>query len=83
MGDWNQPVGENGRRWFERKMEEHTRVRNVRAEGPMTYVIERASMSDVRVWLCDVYTLGIADFEEIRAADPLINAIVVLSIWNH
>ena len=83
MAEWNDPVSDNGRMWFERKMEEHTRVRNVRAEGPQTYVIERKNMSSVRVWLCDVYTLGVADYEAIRAADPKIDAIVVLSIWNH
>jgi hypothetical protein len=64
--EWNEPVSANGRQWFERKMDEHTKVLAFRGDGPMVYVIKRKSMSDVRVWLCDVYTLGVADFEKIR-----------------
>jgi hypothetical protein len=46
------------------------------------YVLERVGLPPVRVWICDVYTLGIADYMAIRAEDPDVDAILTISMWN-
>lgn len=82
--DWNDPATETSRQFFEQAMRAHTRVRDVSAVDDHVYLLRRhGQLSDVRVWVCDVYTLGIADYMAIRDAAPDTNAIVVLSQWNH
>jgi hypothetical protein len=83
MGEWDERPGAAGREWFEQTLARHTRVEKFRSVGDQVYVVQRRGLPDVRVWLCDVYTLGVADYEAIRNADPAVDAIVVLSAWNH
>lgn len=83
MADWDDPPSEPGREWFERMLDRHTSVQGFQLEGDQVYVVQRYGLPNVRVWLCDVYTLGVAAYESIRNADPAVDAIVVLSVWNH
>lgn len=81
--EWSDPPGASGRAWFEQKIKGHTRVRGLQAINELVYVVERVNMPDVRVWLCEAYTFGVADYYAVRQADPEVNAVVVLSVWNH
>lgn len=84
MNDWeSKPPSASSREWFEQRLDQHTRVRGFQAEGDHVYVIQRRGLPDIRVWLCEIYMLGVADYEAIRNADPAVDAIVVLSAWNH
>src|SRR4051794_3017222 len=82
MVDPGQRPSEDSFAYFERAIGGHSRVRALRRDGDQVYIVERKSGPDVRVWLCDIYTLGVADYYEIREADPDIDAIVVVSLWN-
>jgi hypothetical protein len=83
MAEWNDPPSTKGREWFEQMLQQHARVEAFKPAGDQVYVIARDQLPDVRLWLCDVYTLGIADYEAIRSADSAVDGIVVLSQWNH
>ncbi len=80
--EWQHPVGDAGRAWFEQQIRGHTRVRSLEALDANRYVIGRHNLPDVRLWLCGVYTSDspITTPSESRTHR---DAIVVLSVWNH
>jgi hypothetical protein len=79
---WNDPPSTSSLEFFVRAVGEHTRVVGVDAEGSQVFRVRRRELPDVRVWVCDVYTLGVADYAAIRAADGDLDAIVTLSGYN-
>jgi hypothetical protein len=56
---------------------------SVAKESQNVFAVKRGgALSDVRVWVCDVYTLGLADYFKITQKDPELNAIVTMSGYN-
>jgi hypothetical protein len=80
--DRSQRPADSSFEFFETAIRGHSRVKRLARVADQAYVVERQSLPEVRVWLCDIYTLGVADYYAIRDADPEVNAIVVVSIWN-
>ncbi len=80
--DWDDAPAKKSIDFFIRAVREHNRVTSVRQESPNLYIVERDGLSTVRVWLCDVYTLGVADYMHIRHEDPDVNCIVTISGFN-
>ena len=57
-------------------------VNAVVGSRPQRYLLKRRGMDSVRVFLTNVYTLGIADYLAISQAHQDIDAIVTLSGYN-
>ena len=58
-------------------------VTSVKRPGRQVMLVERKDKSDVKVFLTDIYILGLADVYEILAIAPDVNAILAISNWNH
>lgn len=82
MPDWDEEPEESRIQFFESAVEGHSKVAGVEREAPQVYRIRRHGMKDVRVYLQDVYVLGIVDYDLIRAAHPDIRCIVTAANWN-
>jgi hypothetical protein len=79
---WDDPVSRSTAAFFVQTLTAHTRVKTVEADNGNVYVIERHNLPGVRVWVCDVYTLGIADYLAIREQSPDVGCIVTMSGYN-
>lgn len=80
--EWNDCPAMSSIQFFVSRMEGHTKVLAVEEVTAQVFLLKRHGLSDVRVWVCDVYTLGVADYFAIRQADPDIDCIVTLSGYN-
>jgi hypothetical protein len=80
--DWQTPPDANSREFFKSTLGQHARVREVVEEAPQRYLLKRRGMDSVRLFLTNVYTLGIADYLAISQAHQDIDAIVTLSGYN-
>lgn len=79
---WDDPPSRSSLEFFVQRMSEHTQVTSIEKLNSQVYILNRDSKEDVRAWVCDVYTLGVADYAAIRAADPTVNCVVTLSGYN-
>lgn len=82
MPEWDERPRADSIRFFEDRIEGHSKVDAFTKIDNQTYEIARDGRSDLRVWLCDVYRVSAADVSLILAHDPAINAIVTVSSWN-
>lgn len=80
--EWNDPPSKTSLDFFTEAIGRHTKVKTVAAVDDQAFVLERVDLSDVRVWVCDVYTLGVADYMAIRMSDPNIDCVVTMSGYN-
>jgi hypothetical protein len=74
--DWDDEAPPGARQFLEERLNDHDKVRSWLKATPQIYVIDRDGMSDVRVFVQHVYTLGISDYAAIRNAHPDIRAIL-------
>ena len=68
--------------YFERALENHTRVANVDRVTHQVYLIQRHTQSDVKLFLTDSYVLGLAEYYDIRGEIPDVDAIVTIGAYN-
>jgi hypothetical protein len=81
--DWDDEPEESRIEFFETALDRHSKVAGYEREAPQVYRITRRGMDDVRLYLEDVYVLGIVDYDAIRAAHPDIRCIVTAGNWNY
>jgi hypothetical protein len=80
---WNERLADSSIEFFTQAIGDHDKVIRVNQESDNVFVVERVGgLPEVRVWLCDVYTLGLADYFHITKADPDVDAIVTISGFN-
>lgn len=81
--EWTDQLASSTVEFFIGTIGGHDKVVSVEQESQNVFVVTRAGeLSDVRVWVCDVYTLGIADYLEITRRDSEVDAIVTMSGYN-
>lgn len=68
--------------FFERSISNHSKTRWLERLEDCHYVIHRKGLPSYEVLITDYYTLGLADYLEIKEEYPLIQGIVTLSNWN-
>lgn len=45
-------------------------------------VVQRKEKTDLRIFMTNIYIVGISDIHDILAVSPSVNAIVAMSAWN-
>lgn len=68
--------------FFEKGINTHKMVSSVNKTQEQRYEIKRATKSDLKVYLTNLYVVGIADVHEIMSKFPGVNCIVTISNWN-
>ncbi|MEU2757810.1 hypothetical protein OHA63_19080 [Streptomyces anulatus] len=51
--------------------------------APHVYKIFRTGKTDVVVYVTNIYTVGVADVQEILEEHPSVTCILTVSAWNH
>jgi hypothetical protein len=60
----------------------HTKVRRAQYDPPHLVTIERTYGDNIKAYVTDLYTLGIADVMEALEENPDIKAVITISNWN-
>lgn len=68
-------------KFFEDRMSEHSRVLEVSREDVGLYSITRDEGDTLKVFICECYSYGIAEFIETSDAIDAVNAVVINSNW--
>ena len=69
-------------KFFEEAISSHSQVTYIKQISEQYYEITRKSKSKVRIFLTDLYTVGYADYLDIKRKFPDINCIITISNWN-
>lgn len=70
-----------GYNFFEARMMEHSRVKNFDVEGESLYGITRDINDFIRVFICECYSYGVAEYWETVEKVGEINAIIISGTW--
>lgn len=65
-----------------RALRNHPAVTRAVRDGAFAVHVERGRWPPLRLYVCNVYEIGVADVEEILDEEPETNAIVTVSAWN-
>jgi hypothetical protein len=81
--EWDDRLAQSTVEFFIATIDRHDKVASVRQESQNVFVVTRfGSLPEVRAWVCDVYTVGLADYLKITQADPEVDCIVTMSGYN-
>src|SRR5687768_7960686 len=67
--------------FFEDRMLAHSAVRALRREGDGLYQLERKRGDHLRVFICECYSFGVAEFYEATESLGHLDAIIINSAW--
>jgi hypothetical protein len=67
--------------FFEARMNQHGRVVSLVAEGNGTYQLTRTNGDTLRVFICECYAFGIAEYMETVENLGRLNAVIINSAW--
>jgi len=68
--------------FFEKAIPRHDKVVQLKKLEEQVYEITRLTGGKVVVYLTNLYTVGLADYYDIRERHPEVNCIVTISNWN-
>ncbi|MFD7732048.1 hypothetical protein ACFV6F_16875 [Kitasatospora phosalacinea] len=66
-----------------RMLLEHSAVREYSEPHQQLYAISRFGRGDINLYVTNIYTVGVADVQEILDAHPVVNCILTVSAWNN
>lgn len=68
-------------RFFEQRMDAHSHVIKVQTHGDGVYELTNVYGSKLRVFICECYSFGAAEYAETKEALGKLDAIVINSAW--
>jgi len=68
--------------FFEKTLHDHDKIRSYRKISSQVYLINRTNGTPIKVYITDIYTVGLVDYHSITEKYSDLNAIVTLSNWN-
>jgi hypothetical protein len=68
-------------RFFESRMKEHGNVATFTAKGSGIYELTRNTGNTIRIFICECYSFGVAEFLEVTDKIGVVDAIVINSMW--
>jgi hypothetical protein len=69
-------------RFFEERMDGHSKVKSVEKPAPQVYVIERRGMGPVKIFLTNSYVVGLDEYFEVLGNHPDLDALVTIGPYN-
>ncbi|MGW1504710.1 hypothetical protein ACWCQW_40610 [Streptomyces mirabilis] len=64
-------------------LRQHNAVRDYKQITPQLYEILRSGKSTVTLYVTNMYTVGVADVQEIAEEHPSVTCILTVSAWNN
>jgi len=68
-------------RYFEEQMDQHGKVASLKAEGNGVYQLVRTQGDTLRVFICECYAFGIAEYIETIEQLGHLDAVIINSAW--
>lgn len=68
-------------RYFEEKMDRHGKVTSLKVEGNGVYQVTRTQGDRLRVFICECYAFGIAEYIETVEQLGRLDAVIINSAW--
>jgi hypothetical protein len=69
--------------FFERRMRDHNRVRQLEPLDAGRYRLTRDNGALLEVFICECYSFGVAEYHEMTTNLGSMNAIIIDSVWCH
>lgn len=67
--------------YFERAMQQHRKVASLTAEGNGVYRLIRANGDTLRIFICECYAFGVAEYMETVGQLGNLHAVIINSAW--
>ncbi len=67
--------------FFESRMRAHNKITDVEASGDGFYVLTTTAGDTIRVFICECYSFGVAEYHEANEKLGKLNAIIINSNW--
>lgn len=67
--------------FFEERMREHGKVASLTAQGPGAYILTKTDGSRLRVFICECYSFGLAEYYETIRNIGSVDAVIINSTW--
>lgn len=67
--------------FFEERLATHNKVASLTAQGGGLYLLQRAQGDTLRVFICECYAFGIAEYMESVAQLGAIDVVIINSAW--
>jgi len=68
--------------FFEKVMSGHNMVKSCVRESSQIYTIHKTNGDKIKIYITDIYTIGMADYLDIVGNYSDLDAIITLSNWN-
>jgi hypothetical protein len=68
-------------RFFESRMRTHGNVASLTAKGNGTYELIKDTGQTIRVFICECYSFGVAEFLEVSDKIGNVDAVIIDSMW--
>ncbi len=68
-------------RFFDENVEYHDRVRRLEFQGDGLYQVELTDHRSLKVFVCECYSFGLAEYHEVTDNHGDIDAVVIASAW--
>lgn len=68
-------------KFFERALREHNKVKELKSESTGVYLLKREAQPDLRVFICECYSFGMAEYQEVVEKLGKIDVIIINSTW--
>ncbi len=68
-------------KYFEQQMVGHRKVTSLTPLGPGVYELTRAQRSTLRVFICECYAFGVAEYIDTIDQLGAIDAVIINSVW--
>ena len=67
--------------FFENRMDEHDKVASWTTQGKGVYELARTRGNALRIFICDCYAFGVAEYTETVKKLGKIDAVIINSVW--
>lgn len=67
--------------YFEEIMSSHGKIKSIASEGSGIYNLVRSSGDGIRVFICECYAFGVAEYMETVEKVGRVNAVIINSAW--
>ena len=67
--------------FFEKRMKDHGRVGSITPDGDGVYLLMRSDGQELRVFICECYSFGVAEYLEVLKKVAEVDAVVINSMW--
>ena len=67
--------------FFEKRMNDHGQIASISSEGNGVYLLKRPNDKELKVFICECYSFGLAEYLEVLKKVTGLDVLVINSVW--